>query len=110
VGSRHQEQNRDAVKAQNGQYMASWVGLLLLVSEPNLTGCLVVPTGASSSLSGLDFHIPYRRVRDWWLTLLRVLVATCHTRFGASGSDVGLRHQEYNHDGVKAQSGQYMAS
>jgi hypothetical protein len=34
---------------------------------------------------------------------------TCHTRFGASGSEVGSRHQEQNREGGKAQSGQYMA-
>ena len=34
----------------------------------------------------------------------------CHTRFGASGSEVGSRHQEQNREGGKAQSGQYMAS
>jgi hypothetical protein len=28
VGSRHQEQNREGGKVQNGQYMASWAGLL----------------------------------------------------------------------------------
>jgi len=33
VGSCHQEQNHEGGKAQNGQYMASWVGLLHLVSE-----------------------------------------------------------------------------
>ena len=65
VGSHHQEQKCDGVKAQSEQYMASWVELLLLVLEPNFTGCPVVPMGASSSLSGLDFHIPYQRVRDW---------------------------------------------
>ena len=32
------------------------------------------------------------------------------TRFGASGSEVGSRHQEQNREGGKAQSGQYMAS
>jgi len=31
-------------------------------------------------------------------------------RFGTSGSDMGLRHQEQNREGGKAQSGQYMAS
>jgi hypothetical protein len=72
--------------------------------------CLVVPTGASSSLSGLDFHIPHQRVRDWKLFLLRVLVVTCHTCFGASGSNVGSRHQEQNREGVKAQNEQYIAS
>ena len=35
---------------------------------------------------------------------------TCCTRFGASGSEVGSRHQEQNREGGKAQSGQYMAS
>jgi hypothetical protein len=28
VDSRHQEQNREGGKAQSGQYMASWAGLL----------------------------------------------------------------------------------
>jgi len=31
-------------------------------------------------------------------------------RFGVSGSKVGLRHQEQNRKGGKAQNGQYMAS
>jgi hypothetical protein len=31
-------------------------------------------------------------------------------RFGASGSDMGSRHQEQNREGGKAQSKQYMAS
>ena len=35
---------------------------------------------------------------------------TCYTRFGASGSEVGSRHQKQNREGSKAQSGQYMAS
>ena len=43
------------------------------------------------------------------LALLLVLVLTCYTRFGASGSEVSLRHQEQNREGGKAQSGQYMA-
>jgi hypothetical protein len=34
VGSRHQEQNHEGGKAQSGQYMADWAGLLHLVSEP----------------------------------------------------------------------------
>jgi len=34
VDSRHQEQNREGGKAQSEQYMASWAGLLHLVSEP----------------------------------------------------------------------------
>ena len=42
--------------------------------------------------------------------LIKSAVATCHTRFGASSSDVGPRHQEQNREGVKAQSRQYMAS
>ena len=33
MGSRHLEQNREVGKTQSGQYMASWVGLLHLVSE-----------------------------------------------------------------------------
>jgi ABC-type uncharacterized transport system permease subunit len=34
----------------------------------------------------------------------------CHTRFGASGSEVGSRHQEQNREGgIKAQNRQYMA-
>jgi len=32
VGSRHQEQNCKGGKAQSGQYMTSWVGLLHNVS------------------------------------------------------------------------------
>jgi hypothetical protein len=34
VGSRHHKQNREGSKAQSEQYMASWAGLLHLVSEP----------------------------------------------------------------------------
>jgi hypothetical protein len=34
VSLRHQEQNREAGKAQSGQYMEGWAGLLHLVSEP----------------------------------------------------------------------------
>jgi hypothetical protein len=30
----HQEQIREGSKAQSGQYLAGWVGLLHLVSEP----------------------------------------------------------------------------
>jgi len=30
-----QEQNREGGKAQSGQYITSWVGLLYLVSEPS---------------------------------------------------------------------------
>jgi len=33
VGSRHQEQNREDGKAQSGQYMASWAGLLQIMSN-----------------------------------------------------------------------------
>jgi hypothetical protein len=32
---------------------------------------------------------------------------TCCTRFGASGSEVGSRHQEQNREGSKAQREQY---
>jgi len=39
-----------------------------------------------------------------------VLVATCHTRFGASGSNLSSRYQEQTREGGKAQSGQYMTS
>jgi len=39
-----------------------------------------------------------------------VLVATCHTRFGMSDSDLNLRHQEQTREGGKVQKGQYMAS
>jgi len=70
----------------------------------DLTGCSVVPTGSSGSLRGMDCKIPHRRVRDVLLVLLVVLVLTCCTRFGASGSELSSRHQEQNHEGGKAQS------
>jgi hypothetical protein len=53
--------------------------------------------------------IPHRWVRDVLLALLVVLVLTCCTRFGVSGSEVSSRHQEQNRKGGKAQSGQYTA-
>jgi hypothetical protein len=34
-----------------------------------------------------------------------VLVVTCHTRFGVSGSNLGSRYQEQTREGGKAQSG-----
>jgi hypothetical protein len=42
----------------------------------DLTGCLVVLTGSSGSLRGVDCKIPHRRVRDVLLALLVVLVLT----------------------------------
>jgi hypothetical protein len=75
----------------------------------DLTGCPVVPTGSSGSLRGVDCKIPHRRVRDVLLALLVVLVLTCCTRFGASGSEVSSRHQEQNHEGGKAHNRQYTA-
>ena len=38
---------------------------------------------------------------------MSMLTLTSKTRFGASGSEVGSRHQEQNREGGKAQSGQY---
>jgi len=41
--SRHQEQNCDSVKAQNGQYMTSWAWLLLLLLPPPPPPSLLLP-------------------------------------------------------------------
>jgi hypothetical protein len=67
----------------------------------DLTGCPVVPTGSSGSLSGVDCKIPHRRVGSFLLALLVVRVLTCHMCFGASGSEVSSHHQQQNCEAVR---------
>jgi len=40
----------------------------------DLIGCLMVPTGSSNSLRGMDCKIQHRQVRSWLLALLVVPV------------------------------------
>jgi hypothetical protein len=47
---------------QRGQNLASGVGCDIGI-KARFTGCLVVPTGLSGSLKGVDCNISHRRVK-----------------------------------------------